>query len=325
MTTAVKQAPDQATVKGAGYEPRAILARVPVAASPNTNKTRRRDPGFNAIIAAMNETAQLGQPVTIRTQISPITAEWLLGLNADNRRLSETKVLQYSDDMTGGRWEENGDGISVATCGSLNNGQHRLVAVIHSGMTITTNVTVGLTRKSRATNDIGLPRTLANVLTMDGVDNASIVGAMTRLIIGWETSGSAAIRPARENSGPKIQERIEGDAAIVESAAYTKTVKGKARGILSVSQIGFLHYILKKHSPEHAEEFLTGVTTGVEGTKGLDADDPRYIARERLAKDVKKLSNQERVEIVFRAWNMWRTGKTVARFMLTNRIPPLVK
>ena len=69
------------------------------------------DRGKIEIKDAMKRSLELGEPVVIRTAISPETAGWLLGNNADNRNQSETKYFQYADDMRSGRWMENGDGI----------------------------------------------------------------------------------------------------------------------------------------------------------------------------------------------------------------------
>lgn len=308
------------TIDGEQHKnPRTILIETCAGRRNDPTEVLEKDPGYIAITEAMERSAASGAPIPIRTAISPVTSRWLLAGNEGNRTFSETSAMKYSKDMSAGRWPENGDGFSIAKTGELNNGQHRLVAIIHSGVTIMTNVTVGLSRASRSTNDIGLGRTLANVLTMEGVDNASAAAASTRLIIGWEESNSTAIRPARETTNLQVQERIETDPAIMESVRYSVSTK-RARGILSPSQVGFIHYVLSKKSPD-ALRFMNALMTGADGERGLDVTDVRYIARERLNKDSRILKAQERIEIVFRAWNLWRKGETVTKFMITGRTP----
>lgn len=304
-------------------DPRRLAAKVEDGSAAPSLREIAQDVGIKAIKEAMQRSKMIGEPVVVRTAISPVTAAWLLGMNIQNRMLSEPKVIQQSNDMTEGRWQENGDGLAISKCGALNNGQHRNYSVLRSGVTIMTNVTVGLTRESRATNDIGLPRSLSNVLAMDGFENPTIVGVMTKLIIGWEAAGTAATRPARESSAPRIKDRIASDADIRASAAYTKRVKSKARGVLSIAQIGFLHYMLKKHAPEDAERFLTGFVTGAEDGRGLDLDDPRHVARDRLIRDSKRLENADRFELAFRCWNLWRSGGQITKYILNGTIPPL--
>jgi len=295
-----------------------------------SNEAVANDVGVKAIKAAFKLSKDTGEPVVIRTTVTPVTAAWLLRKNIKNRRVSEPTVIKYSDDMKNGRWVENGDGISVAICGALNNGQHRLVSVMRAGVEFKTNVTVGLTRKSRATNDIGLKRSISSVLGMNGVDNHTIVAPMVNLIMGWEETGTAAKRPTRENSDTKIQERVEGDKQIEEAATYARKHRAKARGVLSAPQMGFLHFVLKNHASNEAEAFLTPVATGMEpsddegNTRGLCTSDCRYVLRERLIRDNKHLKHSDRVELVFRAWNAWREGRSISRYMINGNIPELV-
>ena len=284
------------------------------------------DRGVLEIMEAKQRSKALGEPVVIRTAISPETAGWLLINNDDNRNQSETKYFQYADDMRSGRWMENGDGIAVAKCDSLNNGQNRCRAVQISGVTIMTNVTVGLERAARETNDTGLPRTLSAILKMAGIINASIIGAMTRMLLGFEASGTLDKRPIRDISNTKIRERSLSDLDIIASAAYVRSIKCPT-GLLSKPQVAFFHYVLMKHDPQNAEAFLTAFVTGLEDGRGLYANDPRHVGRMRIITDVlegKKPSPAERGEIVFRSWNAWREGRTLTQIKVSRNLPNLV-
>lgn len=280
------------------------------------------DVGIAAIKKAMELSKAIGEPVVIRTRISPLTAAWLLGENEKNRNVSEPISIQYATDIVEGRWMENGDGLGISKCGKLNNGQHRCHAVLRSGITITTNVTVGLERDSRATNDIGLPRSLSSLLAMDGVDNHTIIGIMTKLVIGWEESGTAAKRPTRESSPTRVREFIANDNSIADSAQFVRTVK-IPKGFLSKPQIGFFHNVLTKHDPVHAEAFLRALVTGNEEGRGLRVDDPRNVIRTRLIAEHKLLKHADRVELVFRAWNAWREGRALANSRIMGSVPDL--
>lgn len=281
------------------------------------------DAGIATIKKMIALSEEIGEPVVMRIQISPITAAWILGQNDDNRNVSEPKVIQYATDITEGRWMENGDGIGIAVCGSLNNGQHRCYSVMRSGITITTNVTVGLQRKSRGTNDIGLPRTLSGLLTMDGIENSSIVGVMAKLIIGWEQTKTAAKRPTRESSPTRVREYIAENRSIGDSALFVRSLK-VPKGFLSKPQIGFFHHILKKHDPEHADEFICALVSGNEDGRGLRIEDPRNVIRTRLIAEHKLLNHADRVELVFRAWNAWREDRALEKSRITGTLPELV-
>jgi hypothetical protein len=306
---------------------KASVSTLAISADVANDDTFEQDEGRLAIEDAMKRSKESGEPVVVRVSITPATASWLLATNENNRRQSEPKIIQYTDDIAQGRWMENGDGIAISKCNALNNGQHRLMAIQNAGIPITTNVTVGLERAARKTNDIGLPRTLSALLAFEGVPNATIIGAMTKLVIGWESTGTAAKRPTRENSIPRVIERIMNDSSLDESTAFVRTL-GKVKGLLSKAQIGFFHYVLKDIDQEAAETFLSTLVSGQEGkgqtARGLLANDPRWVARTHLVLENDSLKLADRVEIVFKAWNAWRQNKTIKQIDLEGDIPDLV-
>lgn len=84
--------------------------------------------------------------VTItREFITPELAKKYLESNTDNiRNLSPITVRQYALDMATGRWQDNAEPIAFYEGGVLFNGQHRLAAIVKSGvslwMTVARNV-----------------------------------------------------------------------------------------------------------------------------------------------------------------------------------------
>lgn len=69
--------------------------------------------------------------------ITPEDAQRLLESNTENRKISNGTVEAYADDMLSGNWDESvGDAISIDEEGTLRNGQHRLTAIVQSGVSI---------------------------------------------------------------------------------------------------------------------------------------------------------------------------------------------
>ena len=66
--------------------------------------------------------------------ITPEDAKALLKGNTNNRSINERAVLRYAASMKRGEWLVGNDAICVAEDGTLLNGQHRLNAVVLSGM-----------------------------------------------------------------------------------------------------------------------------------------------------------------------------------------------
>lgn len=87
--------------------------------------------------------ADLGLEITIEI-ISPEEAQSYLNNNAKHRPIKEKKVNEYMGEMREGKWRLNGKTICFDSTGRLLNGQHRLSAVVRSGVPLTTVVVRGL-------------------------------------------------------------------------------------------------------------------------------------------------------------------------------------
>ncbi len=125
--------------------------------------------------------------VTCRVEkITPAIAKEWLGNNTNNfRQLSQGRVEQYAQEMSDGNWDLNGESIIFQEDGSLSNGQHRLHAVISSEVAIQSMVVRGIKTKSLHV-DRGKPRTIAQWLVHEGIKNAGLVAAASRLCIAHD-------------------------------------------------------------------------------------------------------------------------------------------
>lgn len=74
-----------------------------------------------------------------REVITPEVAKTYLGMNEGNRKLRKTVVLAYAADMKSGNWNDSPDimnPIMISREGRLLDGQHRLAAVVNSGVSV---------------------------------------------------------------------------------------------------------------------------------------------------------------------------------------------
>jgi hypothetical protein len=69
--------------------------------------------------------------------IDPDLATEMLQRNADNQRTrSDATVTRYAEDMRLGKWRLTHQGVAFDAAGHLHDGQHRLAAVLTSGVTV---------------------------------------------------------------------------------------------------------------------------------------------------------------------------------------------
>ncbi len=103
------------------------------------------------------------------TRITPtMAAKWLKESNTKNRRIRKNHVRALSAAMARGEWVKTHEAIAFDTGGEMVDGQHRLHAVVDSGVTIPCLVVTGLSPLVRRQVDGGAPRTIADRLTISG-------------------------------------------------------------------------------------------------------------------------------------------------------------
>jgi len=92
--------------------------------------------------------------------ITPTQASFLLQGNLDNRRLRRHWVNALAGRMTRGEWQKTHQGIAIDSSGRVNDGQHRLAAIVQSGKTIAMMVAYGVSSDTFGVVDDGMKRTL---------------------------------------------------------------------------------------------------------------------------------------------------------------------
>lgn len=133
--------------------------------------------------------------------ITPKKAEeWLNTLNTNNRTLREGVAEKYAADMRNGRWLPNPEPIQFFEDGSLADGQHRLWAIVESGVSIRMVVARGVPREAALAINTGLTRTLSDNLKIAGE------GSYSNTLIAM---ASVVHHGRRNNRGGSYDERYE--------------------------------------------------------------------------------------------------------------------
>lgn len=250
--------------------------------------------------------------------VTPGLANVMLQDNPNNRNLSEKKVAEYARDMVEGNWTYNMEPIIFATTGELNDGQHRLHAIIEANRSQKMLVAFGAPRESRTTIDQGMGRTAGHYLAMQGVSDGNLCSSVARLVMSYENTNGRDYRD-RSQTHAEVVARVLADDAIGESAKFTRQICRFAKGLLTPSQIGAAFYIFAEYNRDDAEEFLTQVCVG-ENIKRLD---PAFAVRQALG-SLEDEYRLRRIEIVMRGWNAFRQGRKLKQMQTTGSLPALV-
>ena len=113
--------------------------------------------------------------------VTPEAAQKYLSRNIHNYRpFRQNVAAEYAEDMKNGRWESNGEAIVFDRDGVLKDGQHRLSAIVQSGMP-QTMVIVEDVDPAIEIYDIGVKRTNGQIANASGVDhklaNSTVISA----------------------------------------------------------------------------------------------------------------------------------------------------
>lgn len=241
--------------------------------------------------------------------VTPEMAEAMLGHNTHNRPHRPATVVAYASDMTAGDWRWTGDPIRFAIDGTLLDGQHRLMAILESGVTVPMLIIRGLPRDAQENMDCVLPRRFSDVLALRGEVNATHLAALTRKVHGWERGerahGNAKVTFAQLT---RTLDRHPELRDIVRSAHTVASTWD-----LPQSLIGLAWWLFAAIDQEDADFFFARCADG----QNMGSGDPIYELRKVVAasrNDVKGERNQRYLlAVTIKAWNAYRAGDKIAQ------------
>jgi hypothetical protein len=242
----------------------------------------------------------------VKAELKTITPDWAREIlnekNAGNRAMSRLHVETLAKEISKGRWKVNGDTICL-NGNRLIDGQHRLAAVVQSGIAIQSFVIEGLPSDVFDTKDIGKRRSPGDTLGVRGEQNACRLAACLVMIDKYMTG---RVDKGVTYSNTEIEELLE---KYPEARNSLQTTHGKT-GLLTPSVLDSCHYLFSRKNLQLADEFVQKVTHGT----GLQDGEPWYVLRERLVRNSlskAKLQKPYLMALCIKAWNFARSGKPV--------------
>lgn len=275
-------------------------------------------------------TATVNGRVTTKERVSIVTVtpnqaqKWLEG-NVDNRTLREPRVLQLAQVLQRGEWELTGDALVFDEDDVLLNGQHRLSAVVITGIPARFLVLRGVPAKSQEVMDQGLARTLGDQLQRRGVPYYTYVSSALFWLHRLEYSEATGVAhygdPTMRPSFRQLLKLWEENMDLAEEAKaigrHVNNLKVRAGATLAI------YHRLRRIEDDNIEgEVDTFFELWLRG-EGLKASDPIYRLREWTLDDAAKRHTRGRapdyrfVAYVMTAWNKWRDGESVRQLKWT--------
>lgn len=235
--------------------------------------------------------------------ITPVMAEVMLKQNTFNRPIKKKRVAMWSKSIRAGNWMLTGVPIVFSDEGSILDGQHRLLAIVETGMTIRCDVRFGIDKAAFKYYDIGAVRTNSDILSTDGnVDTIALAGALARWA-KYEQGKNVSINRDNKIEGDESLVVLAKHPAIRDSISPARKVAKKIRHMRVI--IGtFIHYTLWRIDPAMADEMFEylHVPAGVAYKK----NHPLVQLRSQFEANKVRMNDAEVAAICFNAWNKWR-------------------
>jgi len=211
-------------------------------------------------------------------KVTPSLAGQWLERNEHNRHMRSDRVERYGNMMEIDSWLPVADAIAFDVKGNLQNGQHRLSAVVRSGKPEIFLVAWNLPVESFKHTDVGLKRTPSDALEVEGFDDPIPMAAAVRLVVLWrrgelERCGSYKavenyeVLGAAERCYPRIHEDVK----------HVRRAKTKLETLsIPRAMITFIKFVYEPTYQEKARQFVDQVMTGnnipdLEGKKKASA------------------------------------------------------
>ena len=258
-------------------------------------------------------------PVAEIVTLTPVLASLLLERNPVNRPISKTGKSEIRQDIASGRYVFNGESIIVSDTGVLNDGQHRCLNVLETGISIQTVIVFGPKEETRFTVDTGKSKTVSNFLAMKGRKYTHVLGAAVGMVLqvkerGYIATGNEYARPSKQAVLAAADQLRGIDTSVEFTSVAMKSVRSHA-------VLAFCHYMFWKASTrENADHFMTKLMEG----DGLKKGDPILYCRNRLLGMGRGIYAGTRAELVFKCWNAYRSGHGIDHFKMTGgKLPKL--
>jgi len=248
------------------------------------------------------------------TDITPdLAMELLKHLHPQQRRLRKDHIENLARAMTGGTFRWNGEPYQLDRDLQVVNGQHRLGAIVRSGITHKNAIVVVLNDdRAIASIDQGRPRTLADVLQTTGHKLAPSTITSAILIEHCNFSGWRHVdREAQLGVLSAVPKPLMDD--------LMKLYKLKRRGDRKLVTAGTLAAAIRimRANRDDGLAFFTALFTQNPVVYGENVDAIRVLytflmSSERMKRGVGSEEGiQEASYKTLRAWNAWRRGERV--------------
>ena len=238
-------------------------------------------------------------------------AEAVLEMNTGNRRLNRRKIDQLARQMSSGEFENTGEPVIISVEGIINNGQHRLHAVVEADAVVDMDVRFGIPRKAFSKTDTGTSRTSGDVLTIKGVSGGGQVASAVRLLVLYKRGLPGSVREFVSND--EIATAFDSWKTIADVVKEVNT-HAFPKAIRSTPLYATAYLASRSSAKAKLPAWLEAVATGLD----IGRDSPAYHLREKLMRGTDapigtREGLVERFALMVKSWNAFAKDENLSR------------
>lgn len=256
-------------------------------------------------------------------EVTPQYALELLRKNVCNRRLMKSRVQVFEQELRRGELQLTHQGIAVSESGRLLDGQHRLHAIVNTGITATLAVATGMPESSFKVLDTGAKRSASDVLGIGGAQNKDTLAAAIRQYLCYLNAPNlvwSANVTSKYGSTTQISAEYESDTDAWHWASTTAQT-ASLRRIVVPGSMACLIYLATVHAG-FSREYAAGFANKLKCGDNLSAGDPILAYRNRGMLANGHAKAQARLADYIKLFNAYTTGQQLKMFK-SQSFPPM--
>jgi hypothetical protein len=243
--------------------------------------------------------------------ITPFQAKGLLEANVKNRRVKQPVVKRYADDMANGKWKQDtGETIKISENGVILDGQHRLLAIVKSNVSLYFHVAYDVPDDSFDVIDTGSVRNASDAFVVYGIKNSNALPSMISMHHALKYDIPHGSQKNRKPTNSDILKMY------LDHEEFWQNIGKKAMNwyeafskILQPSVIGSFFAFFSEINADASVEFMNQLCTGQDIKNNSIA-----LLRQKLIQDklsVRKMPPYLKYALIIKTWNYFRSGEKI--------------
>jgi len=252
--------------------------------------------------------------------VTPQIAATYLQNNTKNRPIIAKHLEKLIHEMKTGAWQSNGDTIRFSISGTLLDGQHRLMAIVKSGVSQQMIVVRGLDDDSFVTIDTGSSRKASDVIALEGFTNYNVVASISRMAILFDRNGQPLYSRGGSDTptNSEILNFAKQNPTVQEAACFGASCKF-IRQYMGQTLAGYVWFMaVRAGERDTVTDFFSDFS--VVTADGINT--PAFMLRERLIADKsarEKMGRANALALIIKAYKHYRSGTKVKILKVVRR------